>query len=201
MKTKTVRFTQVVAKCGQPVVHDQWVAPEKDAPLKQAVKGGRVMTVHIPTVGSQKDHGEVGLVKKGRHVLLVFPRSLRAFAEKRVVGINYDLLKVSDGRRTVKPKPAKAEEPSAEPRRKSAHSEAVLRLFLPDGKDETKEKTGPTRKKRSTPAKVSRATSTSPKAKPSAEAAALRTHIRKALKQLQTGKAVMAYQTLEKALE
>lgn len=201
MKTKTVRFTQVVAKCGKPAVHDQWVVPEKDEPLKKAVKGDRVMTVHIHTVGAQKDHGEVGLVNKGQHVLLIFPKSLRAFAERRVVGINYDLLKETAGRAAMKPRPAKAEEPPAEPKRKSAHSEAVLRLFRPDEKEETEEKTGPTGKKRSTPAKLPRAAFASPKARPSAETAALRRQIRKALKQLQSGKAVMAYQTLEKALK
>ncbi|MGV3663460.1 MAG: hypothetical protein ACO1TE_25030 [Prosthecobacter sp.] len=195
MKTKTVRFSQVVTKCGRPVVHDQWVALEKDAPLKKAVKENRVMTVHSHTVGAQKDHGEVGLAKrKGQQVLLIFLRSLGAFAEKRVVGINYDLLKETTAKAAKKPKQAKARKPSTESRHKSADSEAVLRLFRPDD-DEAE--AGPKKRAKS---RTPRAATRKPKTEAS-EVGALRAQMRKALKQLQSGKAVMAYQTLEKALK
>ncbi|MDO8543858.1 MAG: hypothetical protein Q7S40_25730 [Opitutaceae bacterium] len=41
----TVRFTQVVEKCGRPHVHTLWVTPEKDSEFMRAHKAGRVMTI------------------------------------------------------------------------------------------------------------------------------------------------------------
>lgn len=192
---KTVRFSQVVAKCGKPVVHDQWLALEQDSALKKAVKESRLMTVHIQTVGSTKDYGEVGLVKKGQHMLLVFSKSLAAFEGRRVVGIDYDLLKETAVRTAKKAKPTKEKsEPAA--KSKAADSEAALRLFRPD--EEVDRKAPPKKKAKAraakTPPKESKASS-------SADAAALRRQIKLAMKQLQSGKAVMAYHTLENSLK
>lgn len=135
---KTARFTQVVAKCGKPVVHDQWLPPEKDAALKQAVKSGRIMTVHFHTVGTRKDYGEVGLGEGGQRVLLVFPKSLRAFKDRRIVGISYDLLK--EGPPPPKRKTAAQKKPATEPQPPAAtprDSASFLRLFRQSDADES----------------------------------------------------------------
>lgn len=134
---KTARFSQVVAKCGKPVVHDQWLPPEKDASLKQAVKSGRIMTVHFHTVGTRKDYGEVGLGEGGQRVLLVFPKSLRAFKDRRIVGISYDLLKEGP---PPKRKAAAQKKPAAEqqpPEATPRDSASFLRLFRQSDADES----------------------------------------------------------------
>lgn len=91
-KMKTVRFKQIVARCGRPHIHLTWVKPEKDRELMALLKAGKIMTVHQPPRGATKDYGTVGLFREGRSQLLVFPKSLRRFAERRVVGIDYELL-------------------------------------------------------------------------------------------------------------
>lgn len=190
---KTVRFSQVVTKCGRPAVHDQWQALERDSVLKKVVKENRLMTVHIHTVGSKKDYGEVGLVKNGQHMLLVFPKGLGAFEGRRVVGIDYDLLKEAAVRAVKKAKPAKEREPSV--KSKAADSEKVLRLFRSEEEDQRET---PTKKAKPRAAKTP---TSRPQPVPSAEAAMLRRQIKKAMKELQSGKAVMACHTLEKSLE
>lgn len=228
---KTARFAQVVAKCGRPVVHDQWLKPEKDAALKQAVKANRVMTVHIHTVGTTKDHGETGLAEGGQRVLLIFPKSLRAFEGRRIVGIDYDLLKEEPQAPKRKPKAAaeKKAEAAETSRSKGRASEAVLRLFRAEEEKAPEEKEAPEKEaphaqeRKSTKAKAGKRPSHAGKrashparkhppatheATPAKHASAapadvgrLRAQIQKALRQLKTGKAVMAYETLQQALE
>jgi hypothetical protein len=51
-----------------------------------------VVTVHQHSSGSQKDFGTVG-IGEGKDVqFLIFPQSLAAFAQRRVIGIDYGLL-------------------------------------------------------------------------------------------------------------
>jgi hypothetical protein len=52
------------------------------------------MTVTQQSVGTKKDRGEIGFEAKTGRQFLIFPKPLRAFAGKIVVGINYDLLSV-----------------------------------------------------------------------------------------------------------
>ena len=89
---KTVGFSQIVARCGTPSVHLSWVPPERDRALKSALKQNRVMTVHQNLRGNAKDYGTVGLLQTPHAQILVFPRSLKRFEERRVVGIDYSLL-------------------------------------------------------------------------------------------------------------
>jgi hypothetical protein len=60
--------------------------------LKKALKHHRVLTVHRRLRGAKKDFGVVGLEPARNAQFLVFPKSLRSFADRRVVGIDYDLL-------------------------------------------------------------------------------------------------------------
>lgn len=89
---KTVTFAQVLAKSGKPEIHLSWTPPEKDRALMAAVKQQRVMSLHQTIRGSTKDYGTVGLLKSPGTQLLVFPKSLRSFSDRRVIAINYDLL-------------------------------------------------------------------------------------------------------------
>src|SRR4051794_22542152 len=89
---KTARFSEVVARSGKPEVHLTWTEPTSDRVLQSALKQSRVLTVHQQTRGSKKDFGVVGLEPAPGTQFLIFPRSLRRFAGRRVVGINYELL-------------------------------------------------------------------------------------------------------------
>lgn len=117
---KTARFSVVLARCGQPAVHLTLVAPQKDPALRKLERETRVMTIHRAPRGTGADYGIVGIEPDPGIQLLVFPRSLRRFAGKRIVGINYDLLdtdlhvtgRLPAGRR---PKLAKQTEPPMEP--------------------------------------------------------------------------------------
>ena len=90
---KQSRFTSVVAKAGRPAVYLVWGPSAKDAGLQRALRGVRVMTLHLETRGSKAGYGHVGLpAKNERHELLIFPRSLKRFAGDRIVGIDYQLI-------------------------------------------------------------------------------------------------------------
>lgn len=111
---KTVRFSEVVKRCGSPEPHLVLVVPKKDKALQAAIKGHRVMTVFQPTAGAKTDFGNVGFEEGNSRQYLVFPKPLRAFAGKKVVGIKYDLLsseKIPKRKQAPPPKPPKKRTP------------------------------------------------------------------------------------------
>jgi hypothetical protein len=91
---KTVRFTRVVERSGQPHVHTLWVAPEKDPELKRARETNRVMVLERSGGTAKTDVGAVGFdpVRDKGAQLLIFPKSLKPFEDARVIGIKFDLL-------------------------------------------------------------------------------------------------------------
>lgn len=109
----SVRFSQVVAKAGRPTPYVTWSNPEKDAALKRLVREARVMTVHQQLRGARKDFATVGFHREANAQLLVFPRSLRRFAERRVIGIDYQLLADQDHAVGGKTTRAQTNEPAA----------------------------------------------------------------------------------------
>ena len=91
---KRVRFTNVVARSGNPHAHTLWVSPEKDSELKQAFNANRVMMVQQSAGGGKADYRTVGFDRahaRGAQIL-IFPKSLRSFEGAKVVGINFDLV-------------------------------------------------------------------------------------------------------------
>ena len=88
----TVRFARIVEAVGKPSIHLLWMEPAKDSVLQKAVKAYRVMTVHQHSAETKTDFGVVGHQKGVSGQVLIFPKSLKRFADKRVVGVNYDLL-------------------------------------------------------------------------------------------------------------
>ena len=180
-KMQTVRFTQVVARSGQPEPHTLWVALEQDRELQSALKQHRVMTVHQETTGHENDYGEVGYTGDLRSTLLIFPKSLKTFEGRRVIGVKYDALKPTPAAKPASPPAPKprVETPKQKP---PAPKPSPLRVFRPEEHEE------PAAVKRKTPS-VSLP-----------DATRLAAAIRQAMKQLQSGKAVAAYQTLEKSI-
>lgn len=116
----TVRFAQVAKECGRPEPLTLWSDPEKDPAFQAAVQRSRVMTVVQETVGTKKDFGVVGFHRVEHASYWIFPKSLREFEGKRVIGIKYDLLNV--------PKPKEPVTPTAE-RAKKAQAKHVEKLI------------------------------------------------------------------------
>ena len=91
LKTKTIRFSQIVEKCGQPIVYTLWQKPAGDRRFQAPLKSNRVMTVQRSERGT--DFGIIGFKERKGATYLVFPKSLKSFADKRVVGINWALIR------------------------------------------------------------------------------------------------------------
>ena len=87
LKTKTVRFSQIMEKCGEPNVYTLWQEPAADSRFQTQLKNKRVMTVQKSESGT--DFGMIGFKERKGATYLVFPKSLKQFADKRVIGIDW----------------------------------------------------------------------------------------------------------------
>src|SRR4029434_3438549 len=96
MKVQTARFKEVVEKSGVPEVLTLWQDPKKDKSFQKILGEERLLTVHQTVVASQKHFAEVRYRPSPNATYLVFPKSLKPFAGKRIVGIDYQLLKASE---------------------------------------------------------------------------------------------------------
>jgi hypothetical protein len=90
LKTKTVRFSQVVEKCGKAQVYTLWQKPSADRHLQAQLRNNRVMTVQKTESGT--DFGVIGFKERKGASYLVFVKSLKRFADKRIVGIDWALV-------------------------------------------------------------------------------------------------------------
>jgi len=91
LKVKTARFAEVVDKAGKPEVYTLWQKPAADRHFQSLNKNNRVMTIQKSESGT--DFGSVGFRERKGARYLVFPKSLKRFADKRIVGINWDLVR------------------------------------------------------------------------------------------------------------
>ena len=91
LKVKTARFAEVVDKAGKPEVYTLWQKPAADRHFQSLNKNNRVMTIQKSESGT--DFGWVGFKERKGANYLVFPKSLKRFAAKRIVGINWDLVR------------------------------------------------------------------------------------------------------------
>ena len=91
LKVKTVRLADVVAKCGAPQSYTLWQKPRADKQLQTLRKNHRIMTIQQSDSGT--DFGVTEFCERKGARYLAFPKSLKPFAEMRVVGINWELVK------------------------------------------------------------------------------------------------------------
>jgi hypothetical protein len=91
LKVKTVRFAEVVEKCGAPETYTLWQKPRADRQLQTLRKNCRVMT--IQQTDSGRDFGVADFCERKGARYLAFPKSLKKFADMCVVGINWELVK------------------------------------------------------------------------------------------------------------
>ncbi|HJX98826.1 MAG TPA: hypothetical protein VJ281_08115 [Chthoniobacterales bacterium] len=91
LKTKTKRFADVIEAAGKPEPYTLWLKPAQDRHLQSEIKNNRVMTVLTTDGGSE--FGMVGFKQQKDARYLVFPKGLKRFENRRIVGINWDLVK------------------------------------------------------------------------------------------------------------
>jgi len=90
LKVKTARFAQVVEKAGKPEVYTLWQKPSADRHLQSHIKKNRVMTIQKSEAGTE--FGIVGFKERKGASYLIFPKSLKRFENKRIVGIKWELV-------------------------------------------------------------------------------------------------------------
>jgi hypothetical protein len=91
LEIKTARFSQIIEKCGKPQVHTLWQKPSADRHLQSQIKKSRVMTILKSESGT--DFGIVGFKETREARYLTFSKSLKRFTEKRIVGIDWALVR------------------------------------------------------------------------------------------------------------
>jgi hypothetical protein len=91
LKTKTARFSQVVENSGKPQVYTLWQKPSADRHFQAQLKKNRVMTILKSESGT--DFGIVRLKESKEARYLIFPKSLKPFAENRIIGIDWTLVR------------------------------------------------------------------------------------------------------------
>jgi hypothetical protein len=91
LKVKTARFSQVVEKAGKPDVYTLWQKPSADRHFQSQIRNNRVMTIQKSESGSE--FGIVGFKERKPASYLIFPKSLKRFENKRILGINWGLVK------------------------------------------------------------------------------------------------------------
>jgi hypothetical protein len=91
LKTKTARFFQVTEECGKPQAYTLWQKPSADRHLQSQIKNNRVMTILKSESGT--DFGIVGFKESREARYLIFPKSLKRFAENRIIGIDWELVR------------------------------------------------------------------------------------------------------------
>jgi hypothetical protein len=91
LKIKTARFSQVVESCGKPQVYTLWQKPSADRHLQSQIKNHRVMTILKSESGT--DVGIVGFKESREARYLIFPKSLKRYSEKRIIGIDWAVVR------------------------------------------------------------------------------------------------------------
>lgn len=213
----TVRFLKVVEAAGKPQAHTLWGGLDSDAEFQRAVKARRVMTIRQANVGTKKDFGLVGFSQEGPAQFLVFPRSLKPFEGRRVIGINYDLFAPAPAPGAAwKMKPVKAEKekkPRSSPETRRPEPPAVPEAQEPEGPPVAKSEAAERVPRSSAPAEpsnekrlhqVETPASPRPAAKkkmdPGWDRGAILKELKSAMKELEAGKAVLVFRRLEKVV-
>jgi hypothetical protein len=91
LKIKTARFSHVIENCGKPQVYTLWQKPSADRHLQTEIKKNRVITILKSESGT--DFGIVSFKENREARYLIFPKSLKHFADKRIIGIDWALVR------------------------------------------------------------------------------------------------------------
>jgi hypothetical protein len=179
---KTVRFSKVVEKSGRPEVY--LLMSETDPDFRKALNAGKIMGLSGESHGAGTEYGTVGYDKKSHGQLLIFPKPLKAFVGSKIVGIKYDFLSEDSGNRDEKPSRRKeATKPKEKPFKRP------LPAKPPPKKKQKKTEPKPARKLIPFPAPK--------KERANAKTHDSKTQIRQAMRALEKGNSVAAYNILK----
>lgn len=202
----TVRFAKVVDTAGKPQLHTLWAGAEHDPEFQRAVKARRVMTVHQENVGTKADFGEVGFTSDGPAQFLVFPRTLRAFEGQKIVGIKYDL--VAEPPPARPPRAKKSDKPDPAPARKKTEPPPRIQQSPTEPPPKPKTVEAPPAPPEPAPRAHAAAREILPKPQPDKapnkkpeeefNRRATLNEVRRAMRELEAGKTVVAFRRLEK---
>ncbi len=176
----SVRFSRVVKECGRPEVY--LLMSETDPDFHQAVGAGKIMSLSDESHGSGTEYGIVGYDKKRHGQLLMFPKSLKSFADAKITGIKYDLFdedrsdkkEVPAGReKKTKKAKVKSSKPKA-PQAKKRDPKSAAKKFIPFSAKKTHEDDD--------------------------EGDALRGYVGQAMRALEKGNSVAAYNILKRII-
>ncbi len=198
MSAPTVRFSEVVKVAGQPEPYTLWQAPEENGAFGKALREHRVMTIR-GGAGSQTDYGEIGYTKDRTSQLLLFPKSLKAFEGKRVVGIKYDLLGSAPDKKQPEaqaPRKPRKEAPSSSPTPAPVAEEKRTPTAV-----EPKKMIQFPNSPRSAPPKPAPPTQRQDRSKPDDAITVMKKGIQEALNALSQDRSVTVYKILEKLLK
>lgn len=112
--------------CGKPETYLLLMDPGKDRTFQAAVKTQRVMTLFQEAVGTKTDRSEIGFQPGRGRQFLIFPKSLKAFAGRSIVGIKYNLIgsrEVPKHEQAKVPRPPKKAKPKPAPKLRKAETE------------------------------------------------------------------------------
>jgi hypothetical protein len=208
---ETVRFAKIVESSGKPDTHLLLTDPAKDKTLQAAIKSNRVMTVHQESGSTKTDYGTVGFEEGASRQFLLFPKTLKPFAGKRVVGIKYDLLEstpITKEDRASKRTSEQAPKPTNERVPRVIDTpQAIPKSKADKPKNKTTAKPEERRKGRVEKAPPSKLVEF-PKPESSKEASAatdevqeLKRRVREAMDALEQGKQVAAFNLLKRIVE
>jgi hypothetical protein len=186
----SVRFSKVVENCGRPEVY--LLMSETDQEFHKALNAGKIMSLSDESHGAGTGFGTVGYDRNRRGQLLLFPKSLKTFSKFRIIGIKYNLFagdreNDEEGKSPVRKKELKKAEalkrkPSAKPlpkktsKAKKTDSESTAKRVIPF--PSKKEKAGD---------EVN-------------EAEELKGYVRQAMRALEKGNSVAAYNILKRVV-
>lgn len=199
---KTVRFAELVARAGKPEPHQLWSDPGRDRTFQRARKEHRVLTIHQENVGTKKDFGVVGFHEEPRAQFVIFPKSIREFEGRRVIGINYDLLEqpamtFAAAAPVERVKPPSKSKPPARPAKKTAAPKSER----PAGRNRPRrtESESTTEPKPESPPEKTPMSAKPARPEPALDPSIAR-EITRAMKELKAGKAVAAYERLQRVV-
>ena len=90
LEVKTARFAVVVEKCGAPEVYTLWQKPDTDRRFQSLLKNHRLMTIQESEAGTE--FGVADFCERKGARFLAFPKSVKRFRDRRIVGINWSLV-------------------------------------------------------------------------------------------------------------
>jgi hypothetical protein len=206
---KTARFSDVVKKCGEPEPHLILMDPAKDRELQRAIKAKRVMTVFQDTVGNKADRGIAGFEPGPARQFLVFPKTLRGFEGKNIVGIKYDLWSTREPSKAERAAPARPPRKKPNPKPVKLPANVLVMPQMTEKRSRKKMSAGKTSSRpKQRPARHSHqvddgklATATGDSAPHRHAKAALKEQVRAAMQALEEGKHVAAFNILQRIVE